>query len=218
MTTDSNHRDPFPWMRKLLIPMLAGAMIGGISSSTLLWFLDSDMVGGLATSATIAALVGLIYIVIAMSVLVGAIHPAFGARFLNVEDADELREQKQGMACSGAAMVSLGVGLLALALAAPDGPLPNLIALILGAGGLIVGTTLSLLVYRVCDELMLAVSLEAGAITYGLIVVVLGGWAMLAHVGYAVGPRPLDLLTSFYVLVLIATFIAAGRRGMLKLR
>ena len=31
-------------------------------------------------------------------------------------------------------------------------------------------------------------------------------------------PAPLDLLTLFYVLVLAASFIAVGRRGMLTVR
>lgn len=36
--------------------------------------------------------------------------------------------------------------------------------------------------------------------------------------GYAVPPAPLDLLTLFHVLVLLASFIATGRRGMLAPR
>ena len=38
---------------------------------------------------------------------------------------------------------------------------------------------------------------------------------MLAHLGYAAAPAPLVLLTLFYVLALVAGFIAVGRRGML---
>jgi hypothetical protein len=82
----------------------------------------------------------------------------------------------------------------------------------------VIGTIMSVLVYRVCDELMLAVNLEAGALTSGLVLVVVGSWAMLAHLGYVAGPQPLDLLTLFNVLVLVASFIAIGRRGMLTIR
>ena len=91
-------------------------------------------------------------------------------------------------------------------------------ALIVGGGGLLAGIALSVAVYRACDELMLAINLEAGALTYGLVLAVVGGWAMLAHLGYLAGPQPLDLLTAFYVLVLIASFVAVGRRGMLAIR
>jgi len=119
---------------------------------------------------------------------------------------------------SGLGMLLWGVALLALALAAPDGPLPQAAALVLGAGGLVVGSIMSALVYRACDELMLAVNLEAGALTFGLVLLVVGFWAMLAHLNYVAGPQPLDLLTLFYVLVLVASFIAIGRRGMLTIR
>jgi hypothetical protein len=115
-------------------------------------------------------------------------------------------------------MLLWGAALLALALAGPEGPLAPSVALVVGAGGLVGGTLLSVQVYRACDELMLAVNLEAGALTYGLVLMVVGGWALLAHLGYLTSPQPLDLLTAFYVLVLVASFIAVGRRGMLTLR
>ncbi|MBI1403445.1 MAG: hypothetical protein GC147_09540 [Porphyrobacter sp.] len=205
-------------IRKLVIPALAGGLAGFAASFALMRFIDSEAIGGLSKSATIAALVGVLYAVIALGILIGTASPALGARFLNVEDADELREQRRVLTWSGVAMVLWGAALLALALAAPEGPLPAPAALAVGAGGLVLGTLISIRVYRASDELMLAVNLEAGALSYGLVLLVVGLWAMLAHLGYAAGPRPLDLLTAFYVLVLVASFIAVGRRGMLSIR
>ncbi len=148
----------------------------------------------------------------------GTASPKVGARFLNVEDADELREQKKVLTSSGAAMVLWGIALVGLALAAPEGPVPQAAALALAAIGLVLGTLLAIPSYRHSDELMRAVNLEAGALAYGLVLLVVGSWAMLAHLGYAAGPAPLDLLTLFYVLGLLASFIATGRRGMLMPR
>ncbi len=206
------------WVRKLLIPASIGAVAGFAASAGMMRYIDSAAVGGLNLSATIAALVGVLYAVIGFGIAFGTASPSLGARFLNVEDADELREQKQVLSLSGAAMVLWGAALLALALAAPDGPVPQAAALAIGAGGLLLGTVLSVLVYRASDELMLAVNLEAGALSYGLVLLVVGGWAMLAHLGYLAAPAPLDLLSLFYVLVLLASFIAVGRRGMLQIR
>jgi hypothetical protein len=217
MTEQESHRYPL-WLRKLVIPALIGAAAGFAGSYVLLQVIDSDAVGGLSTSRTLAALVGMLYVVIAFGIMLGTLNPKLGARFLNVEDADELREQKRMLMSSGGAMVLWGVALLALALAAPDGPIPQGVALIVGAGGLLLGTGLSCMTYRYCDELMLAVNLEAGAISYSLLMLVVGLWAMLAHLGYADAPQPLDLLTLFYVLVLVASFIAVGRRGMLVVK
>lgn len=206
------------WVRKLLIPAGVGAIVGFAASYGVLNYIDSDAVGGLDPSATIAALVGALYCMIAVGLLFGVASPRLGARFLNVEDADELREQKKVLTLSGAAMLLWGVALIALALAAPDGPVPQAAALVVGGGGLVIGIALSVLVYRSSDELMLAVNLEAAALSYGLLLLVVGLWAMLAHLGYTAAPAPLDLLTLFYVLVLLASFIAVGRRGMLAIR
>jgi hypothetical protein len=218
MTSEKQSPEASRVMRKLVIPALIGGVAGFAASTTMMRFIDSDAVGGLGISATIAALVGVLYCVIAVGILIGTARPGVGARFLNVEDADELREQQRILLYSGAAMLAWGIALIALALAAPDGPVPQTAALVLGLGGLLVGTGLSIFVYRASDELMLAVNLEAGALTYGLVLLVVGTWAMLAHLGYVTGPAPIDLLTVFYVLVLLASFIAVGRRGMITIR
>jgi hypothetical protein len=205
-------------MRKLVIPALIGGVAGGFASFGMMRFIDSDAVGGLGLSATIAALVAVLYCVIAAGILLGTAKPGIGAKFLNVEDADELREQQRVLVWSGASMLLWGVGLLALALAAPDGPVPQMAALVIFAAGMVIGTALSVRAFRASDELMLAINLEAGTITYGLMFLIIGLWAMLAHLGFAAAPAPLDLLSAFYGLGLLGSFIAVGRRGMLNIR
>lgn len=218
MTSENQTSQSSRVMRKLVIPALIGGVAGFAASAGMMRFIESDAVGGLDASASIAALVAVLYCVIALGILLGTANPGLGARFLNVEDADELREQKRMMIWSGAAMLLWGAALLALALAAPDGPVPQMVALVIGAGGLLAGTALSVIVYRACDELMLAVNLEGSAISFTMVLVVIGLWAMLAHLGFAQGPAPLDLLSLFYVLMLASSFIAVGRRGMLTIR
>lgn len=215
MMTEPESPRSYPWMRKLVIPGMIGGIAGFAASHAMLRYIDSPAVGGLGLSATLAALVGVLYSVIAVGIIFGAANPRVGARFLNVQNADDLREQSRVLLYSGVAMLLWGVALLALALAAPDGPVPQAAALVVGVGGLVIGTAISMMQYRLLDELMLAVNLEAGAISYALVFVVVGLWAMLAHLGYIAGPQALDLLTLFYVLVLVASFIAVGRRGML---
>jgi hypothetical protein len=205
-------------IRKIIIPALVGGVVGFAASAGMMRFVDSDAVGGLDKSATIAALVGVLYAVIGFGILIGTARPGMGARFLNVEDADELREQQRTLLHSGTAMLVWGIALAVLALAAPDGPVPQTLALGVAATGMAIGVGMSVLVQRECDELMRAVNLEGAAITNALLFVVLGTWAMLAHLGHVAAPAPLDLLTLFYVLLLLASFIAVGRRGMLTIR
>lgn len=219
MLEDKTPRTGTPvWVRKLLIPAALGGVIGFAAASATMRFVDSETVDGLGASALVAVMVALFYTVTGVAVGLGAASPRLGARFLNVEDADEVREQKRVLIYSGVAMALWGIGLFALALAAPVGPVPQAMALALGVGGLLVGGVLSVVAYRACDELMRMAHLEAAAITYGLVVLVVGLWSMFAHVGQVAAPAPLDLLTLFYVLVLAASFVAVGRRGMLVIR
>lgn len=217
MTEDKSPTTPC-WVTKLLIPALTGAVVGFATAAGALHLIGLEPIGLVGKSTTIATLVGMIYIFTGLAVSLGTASPKVGARFLNVEDADELREQKKVLTSSGWAMVLWGIALVGLALAAPEGPVPQAAALALGASGLVLGTLLAIPSYRHSDELMRAVNLEAGALAYGLVLLVVGSWAMLAHLGYAAGPAPLDLLTLFYVLGLLASFIATGRRGMLMPR
>lgn len=208
--------------RKLLVQLAIGLIFGGLvgygAGHLAGGYAEARGVEELPLSAEIAGLVAVIYILVATIVLAGAVSPVLGAKLLNVEDADEVREMQPQFVSSGMAMLLWGVALLGLVLAAPVGPLDASVALAIGAGGLLSGLWFAFRSYRQADELILAMNLEAGALTYGLVLLVVGGWAMVAHLGYVAGPEPLDLLTLFYVLVLLASFIAVGRRGMLMPR
>lgn len=206
------------FIRKIIVPALIGGVVGFAAASGVLTIMDSKAIGTFDESAVIAALVGAVYLVIGAGVWLGALRPKVGAHFLNVEDADELREQKKVLTLSGAATVLWGVSLITLALAAPAGAIPQAVALAIGVGGLVLGSVLSIGVYRACDELMRAINLEASALGLGLVMIATGGWAVLAHLGFAIAPKPLDLLSLFYVLVLVASFIVIGRRGMIAPR
>jgi len=201
-------------MRTILLRMALGGVVGYCAAAGMLYLIKGPL-GGLGKSETIAALVAVIYAVNGLAVSLGTASPSIGARFLNVEDAEELREQKKVLMLSGVSMVLWGIGLFALSLGAPGGPLAQTVALALGTGGLLIGTLLSIPAYRASDELMRAISLEAGALSFGLVMLIGGGWAMLAHLGYTAAPAPIDWLSLFYALILIASFIAVGRRGML---
>ena len=211
-------RRPFKW-RKLLVQLVSGMAIGALAGygagEVIGNYTEARGLDELPPSVEIAGLIAALYIIVAAALLAGSLSPSLGSKILNVEDADEIRESQSQFVPTGIAMLLWGVALLGLALSAPVGPLAASAALGIGAGGLLIGTWFAIKAYRGSDELMLAMNLEAGAITYGLVLVVLGGWAMVAHVGYVAGPQPLDILTACYALVLVASFIAVGRRGLL---
>jgi hypothetical protein len=211
-----------PKWRKLALQLAAGLLFGGLVGFGVGHlagsYFDTKGLENVPLSVEIAGLVAVIYLLMAVIVLAGSLNPAMGAKLLNVEDEDEVTELRTQLLNSGLAMALWGAALMALALAAPVGPLVSSVALTIAAFGLLAGTWFAWKTYRAADELMSAMNLEAGALTYGLVLVVLGGWGMLAHLGFVGGPQPLDLLTTCYVLVVLATFIVVGRRGMLMPR
>lgn len=129
--------------------------------------------------------------------------------------ADDMRERGRLFLYSLAWMVACGLLLIGLGLAGPKGVLSPAATL---AGALVLIAALSVLgiaVWRLSDELGRTLSYEAGNMAFYLILVLGGGWAMLAHLGFVVAPAPLDWLTMVIVLMFVASFIAAGRRKLL---
>lgn len=199
------------------VPLVIG-FAGGVGWTLLSEIYDfADAIGAVPFSIQSAVAVGAFYVFCAGLMAFGMLYPALGYKIFEFEDADEVAELKAVLIDSALALALLGVALAALALAAPTGPLQPAVALVIGAGGLLAGSWFAAQSYRKADELFLSVGLEGAALTFGLVLLVVGGWGMLAHLGFTAGPAPLDLLTACYVLALIATGIVSVRRGLTKL-
>lgn len=179
---------------------------------------DAGSLGGIGPSVLVAAAVGLFYVLLAIMIGIGLPNPRFGARYLNVEDAEELRDQRAMLAYATASLAAMGASLTLLALAGPGGIVPATLALAVTLVLLVPATMFAVAQWRLMDELGRNLSRECSAMTCYLIMAAGGGWAMLAHLGFVRGPAPLDWLSMFYVLMLAAAFIASARRGLLKPR
>ena len=130
--------------------------------------------------------------------------------------AEEMRDRGRLFLCSFAWMVTCGLLLIGLSLAGPGNLLSPAVAL---AGALIliaVLTVLGIASWRLNDELGRTLSREAGNMAFYLILLAGGGWTMLAHLGFVAAPASLDWLTLFTVLMFAASFIAVGRRRLLR--
>lgn len=203
-----------PKWRKAAVFVAAGTASGVLSVIVL----DSGVLGAAGASELLAATIGLLYAVMALCIGVGLASPGLGARFLSMEDVTELREQWRMLTYAATSMAAVGGALIVLALAGPGGVIPRPTALAVTLVLFAVHVPLTLLLWRHLDELMRSVSNEAGNLAFHLVLIVGGGWAMLSHLGFARAPAPLDWLTMFFGLVLLASFIATARRGMLAPR
>jgi len=204
--------------KKMAFSAGLGAVCGFAATYGLLNWLETPK-DGLPSDSEVAALgIALIYLLTAFATGLGLMLPKVGATFLNVEDADELREQRQMLGYSAGGTATFGLIPAVAALAGPGGRIPDAAALAIiiamAAGMCVLGWRQ----WRHTDELMRAVSREAVSAGYYLLLVFGGGWALAARLGWAGAPAPLDWLTLLWTAMLAGAFIAIGRRGMLMPR
>lgn len=204
--------------KKVLFSASLGAAFGFAATFGFLRMAEQGALGMLGTSETIASLVGILYMLVGLAIGAGLARPKAGAAFLNVEDAEEIEEQRPMLGYSAATMFAFGGALVVAALGGPEGIVAPAAALVSTIGLLVIGVALSLVSKRYQDELMRTLGHEAGAMALGLVGLAGGGWALAAHLGFANGPAPLDWLTMFWALTMVAAFIVVGKRGMLMPR
>lgn len=207
--------------RKTVMQMVAGALVGGTVTFGLLTAVGRSGFDIDDPSRVLALAAGMVFALIGLLVGLGVLAPGPGAHLLNVEDADELREQRRPLWRGSIVMILVGAALLALALAAVG-----------GAVGIISGR-LAGIVFMAClvgvaivtfasrndqDELMQAVGTEASAVAMYATLVLFGIWSAFAHLGMVAWITPLGLLASLLALQLAAIMWVSARRGLLRPR
>ena len=202
-------------LRKLLLPVGLGATVGFLGATAFLRLTDGESGLNLPVSNEIAGLIGLLYVFISVAVLFGVLMPKAGARILNVEDAEELREQKKQLTWSAIGSATLGAALMTLALTGAELPVPPTIGAFVAAGLVLVGTFSSVAMNSHTDELQKSLSRDAITTAFYLMFYIGGGWSVLAHASLVLSPQPIDWLSLFACTILIGAFWQIGRRGML---
>jgi hypothetical protein len=205
-----------PNWKKLVLQMLIGAVVGAAAAAGVLYMLDD--VNSSDPAQLFAIVTGLTYALMGLMVGLGAIAPRAGARLLNVEDVDELLDQRTIFGLSAAACVMIGLLFLILG-SVPAGGMGGAVGRELAAA-LVAFSFVSLifltyLTNRRVDELTRQVGMEASSLALQASFVIFGGWAALAHLGFVDWIEPLALVAGMALLQLLAVFWAAGKRGMM---
>ena len=214
MEMTMNDNAPPKW-RKHLVGLAVGMTTGIVGAAAGIRLIESGRLGEFGGSQVAAAAVGLVYLLTGMAVAAGLLSPKLGAQFLNVSDAEELREQRMLLGLSAFSMVLSALALFVLASA---GVMQPSLALGLAIALLAPTIVLGIAQRRLMDELLRQVSSEAGSAAFYLTMVFGGGWSVLAHLGFVPAAAPLDWITMFFAVALIAAFAAAGSRGLLNPR
>ena len=204
-------------VRVMLWRMFAGALVGGAGTGLFLAFVGGPHMDLDDPGIMLAIVAGVSYVLIGLIVALGLVAPRTGAKLLNVEDEEEIREEGPKLRSSVGACVLIGLFLLVLAMSG-DGPgniLDRQTALILAAaccaGVLIVGRMSA----KKNDELTRQISLEASALTLYVVLGLMAVWAALAQLGYAEWISPLTLISGLALLQLLAIFAVSARKGLL---
>ncbi len=207
--------------RKTLIQLALGGVSGALAMGGLLFFLDRYE-GLLDRPERLVALgTAVVYGLMALMVAAGTLAPRFGQHALNVEDREELAEERPNLLVGSLSFALAAILLFTLTLtgsAEVTGPIPDnvaaIIALLAGLGS--VGLAIA---YRNAgDEMMREAGREAQSLTLSLLFLLFGGWAVAAQLGLVPMFGPLLFVSGLYALYLLAIFIVVGRRGMLAQR
>lgn len=180
------------------------------------WLIGTVSLEALGRSATVALAFGVMLVAFGLLglALAALAHTRIG--WLPPEQVELIVDQGRTLPYSCVVIAAMGLILGLLAFAVPAGPLAPGTALPAVAVLLAVVTGLSFAIWPRLDELSQTVSRETGNAAYYLILIVGGGWAILAHLGFLPGPAPLDWLSMLVAVMFAASAIAAGRRGMLR--
>ncbi len=212
----TNLMDPArPKAGKLALQMLLGGIVGGIAGFFGVDFLiNSDASPGQAAVAG----VGLTYFLMAVLIAFGLVMPKVGAKILNVEDEEELRAERRVLTGSVICMGTIGASLLLLAAAGEDSAIPPAAAFGAILLSTLVGAVITWRDWKHYDELLLQVSRDAGNFAFLGVGSVIMLWSSAAYLGLVAPISPLILVALVSGGMLLAAFVAAGRRGMLHPR
>lgn len=217
MESAATEKQPIKW-RKIALQFVLGGVVGGVAS----WAVDrygwGEHLEDLGWSAIIGGSLGLIYVIAGTLLTIGSVSPKIGAVTFNVEDEQELHEERPLIATAGVALAMMGVALIILCLSGAGGLIGQSIALGFVAASTIIGVAASIYMFRHMDELMHDVTNETAAWSYHLVLVFGFGWAVLAHLNYLPAPTPLAWINLFYGVAMVAAVIANAKRGLLTPR
>lgn len=204
-----------PNYRKLLLQLLAGAVFGAIMGFGLSTVMLPQLESAGGAGAFALAAVGMLYTAMGLFVALGLVFPAMGAKVLNVADRDDLADQRAILTGSAVCCTALGLALLMLALSGPQGQISGVLAAGALAFALILAVAITVFQWKLYDELMRGISMEASAFMAAILFPAISLWAVLTHLGRAGPIDPLGLIALLAGSMLLASFLAAGRRGLL---
>ncbi|WP_265563724.1 hypothetical protein [Sphingomicrobium arenosum] len=201
-------------MTKRLAQLAGGAVVGAVGMAATLHLIEGSAIEELGAPEMISVGAGVVFILIALIVLLGAAFPKAGQHVLEVEDEADLRYQRGQLLRAGPIMVLMGAIPILVALGGPDGIIDSTAALWGVIALTIVAVVGSIAVRMKRDELNEAIAKEAGTNSFYAILLIFGGWSAAAHLGFAADIPMVLFVGACLWIWIVMIFIAAFRRGI----
>lgn len=199
--------------KKTAIQMLVGAAFGAGSMLLLLKVLP---IRKLATDEFLLFSIGAIWAIIGVFVLFGSASPKLGAKLLNVADEEDLRDQRRILMGSSAVFLLWGGSHIIIALAGSAALLPAWAGVIAMLVALVACVVIYVRDRHLYDEFTWKLTMDASYYCFAGLWAVFSIWCTLSVAGFAAPPSPAIILVLLSGGYLLATFVAAGRAGLLS--
>lgn len=200
-------------LAKTIRGALLGGIVGGGSMAVLLPLLEGDL-EKLPGDVVVAIGVAAVCMLMALFVGLGTAVPTIGEKWLNVDDADELREERRQLVGASIMMAAMSAALFALIFNAL-GRLGSMPAALVVVAAVAIVTWMHFATRNAVDEMARSLSREGSALGGGLIFCLFGGWAILTQFGWAAMFTPLGFVAGSVALYLAAVFWLVARRGLM---
>ena len=166
-------------------------------------------------SVLIALAVAVIYVLIGGLLAIGTLAPRAGVVVLTGVEEDDLRDSRRLYLIQAVVSILFGAALAILALSGSAAPVSATTGALIFSALTLAGLALYAVGLPLLDEFMKVATMEAVAISYGLTLIVICGWAVLAHANLVAAPALIELVTIFWIVSLAASFLAGARRGLI---
>ncbi len=198
--------------------IIYGAIFGFTITSAFNFFFGDrlDSLPALSGDAILLNFIGFIYALMGVVCGLGLILPKkMAVQMLNIEDEEELDEQRRILTGSSVIMLAIGISLCLLALSGDSAIISPEIAF----SAIIISTLAAIFItvkdWKHYDELLRQMSLEATYLSFSITAMILWIWCSAAWIGWMSLPSPLiiiSLISGFYI---ISIFIICARKGLL---
>ncbi len=194
-----------------------GAIVGGVSMGLALASIDGLKGATLTPDEAVALGAGVIYSIIGLFVGLGALFPKAGSELLNVEDEEEIRDQRHIFGWGAVAMLLSGLSMLGLVLGSPGFEfLGRAVAAALVAACVAGIACVGYITRNDSDEFGKRLSRDSGQVTLVLTAALFGGWAVLSHLGYVPMFTALGFLGGGLLIYLVAIFFVVAKAGLIR--